>query len=236
MIQRISRVDLRLVDRVWPFAVEREKEIAAHWARRIKENPALWNGKTLRATAVGITGGCLAAEFVETDYAAYVAWRDWGYPDKSFFNIFGVAVVCSKEAHLLFGRMGAHTVGGGLIYPPAGSLDPGDADGDGKIDVFASALRELREETGLNVTEARQGEDFVVWCGQQISVTRVFEFDLSSEELARRIGKFLGDQSRPELAEVIVLKTVADIERDNIEPFARAIAWHLLGKKTGPKT
>lgn len=231
MIQRISRVDLRLVDRVWPFAVERGEEIAAHWARRASENPALWNGKLLISASPRVSGDCLRAQTFEIDYASYTAWRDWGYEDKTHFNIFGSALIRSCEGHLIFGRMAGHTAGAGLIYPPAGSLDPGDVDAGGKIDVFASALRELREETGLSVTEARQGEDFVVWCGQKISVTRVFNFDRGTEALASAISTFVSNQDRPELSEIVVLRSMADVDMENTEPYAIMIAAHLLDNK-----
>jgi len=226
-------VELTLVEGVWPFAEENPGRIASHWALAIKNNPALWNGKLLLAERPELSGNCLRANSIEVSYSSYLAWRDWGYPEKSFFSVFGSAIIRSREGYLVFGEMGMHTAGAGLIYPPAGSLERSDLGEGGRIDVFSSAVRELAEETGLVVDNAGQANpgigDFVSRAGQLISVNRVFQFDQSAASLVKDIEEFMATQERPELAGLVVLKTMADIDKNKTEPYAIGIAKHLLG-------
>jgi 8-oxo-dGTP pyrophosphatase MutT (NUDIX family) len=213
---------------VWPFAEQRRDQIRAHWGQCVKKNPALWNGKLMLSNSLKVSGDCLSAQALEIDYASYTAWRDWGYPDKTHFNIFGSALIRSCEGYLIFGRMAAHTAGAGLTYPPAGALEVADGNEEGGLDVFASALRELGEETGLDIKGARRGEDFAAWCGQMISVTRVFDFNLGAAALVDAITGFIATQDQPELSEVVVLRSMQDVDRLNTEPYAIAIASYLL--------
>ena len=68
--------------------------------------------------------GSSSASYFETDFAAFLAWRDWGFPDESVFNGFGMgALRCTDGAYVL-GEMGAHTANAGRIYFPSGTPDP----------------------------------------------------------------------------------------------------------------
>ncbi len=226
-------MDLTLVEGVWPFAEENPDRIASHWAQAIKNNPALWDGKLLLAERPELKGKCLQAKSIEVSYSSYLAWRDWGYPEKTYFTVFGSAIIRSREGYLIFGEMAEHTAGAGLIYPPAGSLERSDVGEEGRIDVFSSAVRELCEETGLDVGGAgssRSGiADFACRAGQLISVNRVFQFERSAAALVEEISAFMATQDRAELGGVVVLKTLADVEQSKTEPYAIGIAKHLLG-------
>ncbi len=218
---------------VWPFAEKNRDAIAAHWAQAVETNPALWDGKLVLAERPVLNGKCLRANSIEVSYSSYLAWRDWGFPEKTFFNVFGSAVIRSAEGHLVFGEMAAHTAGAGLIYPPAGSLERSDVGEEGRLDVFSSAVRELAEETGLVVDVAVSGRsgfaDFASRAGQLISVNRVFQFERPAAALVEEISAFMATQDRAELGGVVVLKTLADVDQGKTEPYAIGIAKHLLG-------
>ena len=228
MIYEILETDLRLVAGKWAFAIQKRDEIATHWAKSMVGNDALWNGKMLSSRAPKFQNGRLEAQLIEIDYASYLAWRDWGYPDKTQFNIFGSSIIQTAEGHLIYGQMGKHTSWPGRTYPPAGSLEINDVGVGGQIDVFASGARELKEETGLNASDARRGADFVSWSGQQISVCRTFHFDQSSDDLAKEIRAFIKREENSELGDIQVIKTPACLDQANTEPYAIKIAEHLL--------
>ena len=91
----------------------------------------------------------LTGSYFETDFASFLAWRDWGFPDRSVRNAFPQAALMAADGAFLLGVMGDHTANAGHIYFPSGTPDPGDIDGE-RVDIDASLTRELREETGLD--------------------------------------------------------------------------------------
>ena len=81
VIHRVTALDLRVRATAWPFAQARRAEIEAYFADKQREKPKLWNGRVLLARNPVFTGGRLAADYFETDFASFLAWRDWGFPD-----------------------------------------------------------------------------------------------------------------------------------------------------------
>ena len=228
MIDPISGIDMRLTGADWPFAEARRDEIAAHWAEAVSLNPTLFDGQVLGALDPHLDGGVLKAQMIATPFSAFLAWRDWGYPDKTYFNAFGSAVIAGNDGRYLYGVMGAHTSNAGAIYPCGGSLEPADVGPDGMVDVWASAARELNEETGLDVGEARVGKDVLVRSGQLMSFARVFVFDMASDDLAERIRANLETQDDRELADVAVLRSLDDLDPARSHRYAVELAKHLL--------
>lgn len=228
MIQNVTRSRLRLVDGEWPFEVENRAAIAAHWQDEVRQNPSLWNGRVLRARRYDLADGVLSGELVETDYASGLAWRAWGYPDKSVFNCFGAALIVSSDGSLLFGQMGAHTANAGRIYPPGGSLDPEDVGPDGFADIDRSIARELFEETGLLADEAEPGPLLALARGQMVALNRVLRFDVPAADLAARIRANLVTQEERELEDIVVIGSVAELGEVGAVPYAKAMGAHLL--------
>ncbi len=229
-IEPVSGCTLQVEPGDWPFAKREADRIERHWLEARDSNPALWNGRILRARQPVLSDGHLEAKLVETDFAAYLAWRDWGFPDPTHYSVFGSAVIRSREGHLLFGKMGDHTSSAGMIYPPGGSLEPGDTETDGSVDIFKSLRREMEEETGLTGDGAVIEGDLVVWWGQLISVTRVFRYDAPASELLEQIRDNICTQENAELADMVVLKTTEDIDKTATKPYAIATAEYLFEK------
>src|SRR5689334_10916768 len=119
----ISSLDLHLHPGAWPFAEAEKLRITEHWRKLAEANPRIWNGDVLICTGAKIADAVLTGRFLKTDYASFVAWRDWGWPDKSVSNLFGSAIVHSADGALLYGRMAGHTLNPGKIYPPGGPLE-----------------------------------------------------------------------------------------------------------------
>ena len=82
-IIHIDRADLRLGPKVWAFAETRREEIDAHFRATQAVKPALWNGRVLLLHDYAVTDGVMFGAFLETDFASFLAWRDWGWPDSS---------------------------------------------------------------------------------------------------------------------------------------------------------
>ena len=229
MIEPLAGTDLRLTDAAWPFAETRRAEIAAHWQEAVAQKPAMFDGRVLGALNPRMKDGVLSASVIETSFSAFLAWRDWGFADETYFNAFGSAVIAGNDDGYIFGIMGEHTSNAGAIYPCGGSLEPNDVAADGTIDIWASTARELEEETGLLAAEASHGGDILVRWGQLMSFARVYRFDAPVAALARRIEAVLAEQTEPELSGVAVFKTLSDLDRDRVRPYAILTAEYLTG-------
>src|ERR1700722_3601089 len=129
-IHRVATLDLKVGTYSWPFAAERRGEIDAHFAEKQCEKPELWNGRVLLGRNAIHAGDHFSADFFETDFANFLAWRDWDFPDTAVFNGFGMGALQSSDGAFLLGEMGSHTANAGRIYFPAGTPDPAAA-GDG---------------------------------------------------------------------------------------------------------
>ena len=132
----------------WPFAEARRAEIDAHFAHSSARRPALFNGRVLLGRNPVFSGDHFSASYFETDFASFLAWRDWGFPDRDVFNGFGMGALRCADGAFVLGVMGQHTSNAGRIYFPSGTPDLDDIR-DGRLDISGSVVRELEEETGL---------------------------------------------------------------------------------------
>ena len=167
----------------WPFAAARRAEIDAHFAEAQRDNPQLWNGRVLLGRHPVFAGGHLTAGYFETDFASFLAWRDWGFPDKDVFNGFGMGALRCADGAFVLGEMGQHTSNAGRIYFPSGTPDLDDVR-DGALDISGSVARELEEETGLVPGEYRSDPDWhCVYTGPALAMIRLLHVDMPGEAL-----------------------------------------------------
>jgi 8-oxo-dGTP pyrophosphatase MutT (NUDIX family) len=227
-ITELTEVDCRYEPRAWAFAEERRAEIDAHWAKLVARRPAMFNGRVLVMHRRNLRDRAFTGAFFDTDYASFLAWRDFGYPDATVTNCFAMGALSSREGHFLLGVMGPHTANAGMIYFPAGTPDLSDIAG-GRVDLSGNVLRELFEETGL---EAGEVEADPLWTmvamPPRIALMRRLRSGLSSAELKARIERTLAQQDKPELAGVHVVAGRADL-LEAMPAFQRAYLEHALG-------
>jgi 8-oxo-dGTP pyrophosphatase MutT (NUDIX family) len=211
IIHRVTTLDLKVEPWAWSFALERRGEIDAHFAEKQRDKPALWNGRVLLGRDPSFVAGHLAACYFETDFASMLAWRDWGYPDNTIFNGFGMGALRSADGAFVLGEMGGHTANAGRIYFPAGTPDPDDVS-DGMLDVAASIAREVEEETGLSPSDYRAEAHWdCVVTSTSIAMMRILDVDAPGAELQRRIEANLARQQDPELSAIRLVRTRAEL-------------------------
>jgi hypothetical protein len=161
----IERLELRFAPRRWRFADERRAEIDGYFETLRREKPKLWNGRILLMSECAIADGTFCGSFFETDYASFLAWRDWDFPDSTALNCFAAAAVRSADAAFVLGVMGAHTAAAGQVYFPCGTPDHADIVG-GVVDLTGNVRRELPEETGLDwMSSLRRRAGTLYWPG-----------------------------------------------------------------------
>lgn len=210
-IHRVTTLDLKVRPFAWPFAAERRGEIDAHFAGKQREKPELWNGRVLLGRNTLRTDERLAADYFETDFASFLAWRDWGFADMSVFNGFGMGALQSSDGAFLLGEMADHTSNAGRIYFPAGTPDPNDVR-DGVLDIAGSIKREIAEETGLSEADYTMDMHWsCVFAGPSIAMIRILRVDMLGEALKARVEANLARETRPELRAVHLVRSRSDL-------------------------
>ena len=211
VIHRVTTLDLAVEAWSWPFALERRAEIDAHFALQLREKPAMWNGRVLLGRNPVFSGERLSASYFETDFASFLAWRDWGFPDKSVFNGFGMGALLSNDGAFVLGEMGQHTANAGRIYFASGTPDLDDIRGD-TLDMSGSVERELEEETGLAPADYRSDAHWhCIFTGPALSMIRILRVDMPGEALRARIVGNLALQQSPELSDIHLVRGTADL-------------------------
>lgn len=211
VIHRVAMLDLSLRNRPWPFADARRADIEAHFATARTRKPQLWNGRILLASRPVFTAGRFSAEYFEADFASFLAWRDWGFPDRGVFNGFGMGALRCADGAFVLGEMAEHTANAGRVYFPSGTPDLDDIS-DGAVDIAGSVAREVGEETGLTPADYRVGADWhCVVSGAAIAMIRILHVDGSGEALRARIEANLASQQVPELAAIHLVRETGDL-------------------------
>jgi 8-oxo-dGTP pyrophosphatase MutT (NUDIX family) len=209
VIHRVTTLDLGFHQWPWPFADERRADIDTHFAAKQRERP-IWNGRVLLARNPDFTGGHFRAEYFEADFASFLAWRDWGFPDAGVFNGFGMGALRCSDGAFVLGEMGQHTSNAGRIYFPSGTPDLDDISA-GAVDMPGSVAREVLEETGLTPADyiAAAHWDCVV-AGAAIALIRILQVDVPGEALRARIEANLAGQQQPELSAIHLVRGASD--------------------------
>jgi 8-oxo-dGTP pyrophosphatase MutT (NUDIX family) len=213
----VAEIDLRLEARPWPFAQNESERIAAHWRKRQAERPHLFNGRVLllgrHALETRADGAsALRGAFFEVDFSAFLAWRDFGFPDRSTFNCFSAAALLSSDGAFLLGEMAAHTANAGSIYFPAGTPDLSDVF-EGRVDLAASVARELEEETGLSPDAVAFGPSWtLVYDPPHVACIKVMRLDEPAEAAKARIEAFLAKDPVAELSRIHIIRRPEDLD------------------------
>jgi hypothetical protein len=211
-IHSIDRVEVAVEPWDWDFAESRRAEIDRHFAARQRARPALWNGRVLLLNRYAVTDGVLRGACFETDFANFLAWRDWDFPDPGVFNIFAVAALQSADGAYLVGEMAPSTAAAGQIYFPCGTPDPRNV-GGGKLDLDDSLRCELAEETGIEIAtlDVAPGWNFLHDRGFLALMKRVTARE-TADALRSRIMRTLENDSQPEFCDIRIVRGPADLD------------------------
>jgi hypothetical protein len=225
----VTSLDLRFEPAPWPFALERRAEIDAHFVKMQAATPQLWNGRLLLMRRWNLEGTTLHGAYMDTDFASLLAWRDFGFPDRTIFNCFGMAALRSSDGAYLLGEMAASTANAGRIYFAAGTPDLEDV-ADGKVDLAGNVLRELAEETGLMARDVEIAEAWTcVRVGQRLALMREMQAVESANALRARILDHLPRDPHQELSDIHIVRGPGDVDPQRMPPWITGYFRHLWG-------
>jgi 8-oxo-dGTP pyrophosphatase MutT (NUDIX family) len=236
-ILEVAELDFHLAPYHWPFAADRAGEIQSHWEERSKAQQSLFNGRVLllcrhafETRADGKT--LLRGAYFETDFAAFLAWRDFGFPGAEVCNGFSMAALRGLDGAFLLGEMAPHTANAGAIYFAAGTPDRQDVFGD-RVDLLASLTRELEEETGIAASETTYGAGWIVVdAPPRIACMKIMRLGVPAAMGKARIEEFLARDPRAELSAVHVVRSIDDIVPGRTLDFVRDFLSYALAQRS----
>jgi hypothetical protein len=210
-VLRIETLDMRVGPFDWPFARERRAEIGAHFEKARREKPGLWNGRVLLMHEHTFDGASLRGRYFETDFACFMAWRDFGFVDPGINNCFALGALQGADGGYVMGVMGGGTANAGKIYFPGGTPDPADVTGD-RLDLEASVRREVEEETGLAPGQFEIDPGWhCVPAGPLIALLKPMRARQTAAQLQECIRAHIAREANPELSDAFVARGASDI-------------------------
>lgn len=221
-IVRLARVEARVEPYDWHFARENGERIERHWAQISSGKPAMFNGRVMLQHRAAIREGVFEAGYFETDYAAFMAWRDAGHPGPVIRNGFAMAALRANDGAFLCGRMGEHTANAGKVYFAAGTPDREDVRADGTLDLAGSVTRELGEETGLRLDELDVGEAWTAVIEEgRIAFMREVGIDLPAVDARALMLERMRHLEEEELSDIVIVRDLAETQSLDMPPFMR---------------
>ena len=212
-IAPLDAVEIAVEPWTWRFAEARRAEINRHFATQRSERPTLWNGRVLLMHRCTRESRILHGASFETDYASFLAWRDWGCPEAGVCNVFAAAALQSADGAFLLGRMAPSTSAAGQWVFPSGTPDPDDINSTGWLDLVGNVGRELFEETGLDIGVCQVERGWtLVRAGGFVALMKRVTVNESGEQLLEKVTQHLANQAQPEFSAVGVVRSLADVD------------------------
>lgn len=231
-ILALHDLDMRHEQIDWHFATERRAEIDAHWVKFLADKPQSFNGQVFLQHRWQVADGVYSGRYLQTDYASFLAWREFGFPGQPMRNGFAMAALQANDGAFLLGRMGAWTANPGKVYFAAGTPDPGDLQPDGRIDLAASVLREMEEETGLRPEEVNVGQGWIaVELGTRAAFMRSVSIDLPAEAARALMLARMPDLAHPELSDIVICRSAEDIDPVAMPLFQQVFLRHAFAAR-----
>lgn len=227
VILPVDTIDVTLDPTPHPFVQGREKAIAENWALEVREKPAVFNGTVVMLSEFGYANGRLFGRCHPVSYATFLHWRKDRVATAA--HAFAHPMLVSRDNALIAIRMAAHTVNAGRVYFAAGSFEPEDFP-DGVVDAHGNMVREVMEETGLDISDVRREErHYALATDRGTVIFRRYFLDEDAERIAARIRDFVSAESEPEIDGPVVIRSPGDLPSGLMPHMQPMIDWHFSG-------
>ena len=224
VILPVETVAVRLDAAPHPFETDNGVEIDANWAREKAANPALFDGAMVLLSRLTYDRRRLEGVCHLIRYATFLHWRR--HRPAVAGHTFAHAMLVTTDNALIAVRMGRHTANPGNVYFAAGSFEPMDFT-DGFADVDFNMIREVREETGLNLAPLPRDPICHVLATEAGTVIfRRFYLPFDSTEAARRIEEHVAGDPDPEVVGPVIIRDPADLPDGILPHMLPLIEWH----------
>jgi 8-oxo-dGTP pyrophosphatase MutT (NUDIX family) len=221
----IEQADLMFDAGPHPYETANAADIALNWLAETAKKPALFNGEVMFFSSIRWRDNRLDARCHAIRFATFMHWRRTR-SDPSAEHLYAHAMPVSADGALVAIRMAPHTANAGRVYFAAGSFDRDDLHG-GRLDIAFNMAREVREETGIDLTGCRADPIHHGWSGDGGTVlARRYFLDQPADEIAERIRGHIAADPDPEIDEAIVIRGPDDVPAGLMPHMPPLIAWH----------
>lgn len=222
-ITPVTALDVRCVERPWPWAEAHAAEIDAFWNDAKAKQPKLFDGPVFLFAEARIEDGTFRAVSFETRFSRLFYAKRHGFPDPEVANGFAMGALRAADGAFLLGVMGPETANCGQVYFPAGTPDPSDRLDDGRLDLMGSVVRELAEETGLESDDYEIGEGWVlVKDGGLLAFLRPVRLPEPAVEARSRMLGRMERFKEQELSDIHIAQDPGGIDEYRMPPFIQA--------------
>ncbi|TJU95688.1 MAG: hypothetical protein E5Y12_25755 [Mesorhizobium sp.] len=229
VILPVDAVEVRLDPGPHPFALENADAIAENWQREIAANPALFDGTVVLLSQLAWRDKRLVGRCHAINYSTFMLWRQQR-ENTGAEHAYAHAMLVAGDNALVAIRMGPRTVSAGRVYFAAGSFEPIDFR-DGLVDVDFNMIREVREETGLDLLAARRGVRYhALSMASGTVIFRRYHVTAPADEIARRISAFVAAEADPEIEGPVIIRDAADLPEGLSPHMKPLIEWHFSGE------
>ncbi|CDX12956.1 conserved hypothetical protein [Mesorhizobium sp. ORS 3324] len=230
VILPVDAVDVRLDPAPHPFERDNQGAIAENWRREMAAKPALYDGTVVLLSALAYRDSRLIGRCHAVKYSTFMLWRknrERGGAEHAYAH----AVLTAGDNALVAIRMGSHTVNAGRVYFAAGSFEPVDFR-DGLVDVDFNMIREVGEETGIDLSAARRGERYhALSTSNGTVIFRRYHVAEPAEEVARRISAFVAAETEPEIEGPVIIRNAADLPDGLMGHMKPLVEWHFANEQ-----
>ena len=224
VILPVDEIDVMLDPAQHPFERGKEDAIAENWKQEIAAKPALFDGTVVLLSEFGYDGGRLFGRCHAVGYSTFMYWRKDRVATAA--HAFAHPMLVSSDNALVAIRMGAHTVNAGRVYFAAGSFEPEDFP-DGVVDAHGNMVREVLEETGLDISGVRRGKRHYALATEKGTVIfRRYYLDGTADEIAARIRDFVASEDEPEIEGPVIIRNARDLPDGLMPHMPPMIEWH----------
>lgn len=223
-ITPIERVKVRIDPAQHPFEAAHSDAIAANWQAEIAAQPALFNGRMALLSQLALRDGVLAGHCHEVNYASFLYWKRNRAGTAE--HVFAHPALVSRDNALIAIRMGPRTANPGAVYFAAGSFEAEDFR-DGLCDLELNMIREVREETGLDISLNRRDAGYQLFSlDRATAIFRRFWLEDDAETIAGRIRAFVASETDPEIEGPVIIRGPDDRPGGLRPHMAAFMQWH----------
>lgn len=225
VILPVEAVEVRLVPEPHPFERDNAAAIARNWDHEIAANPALFDGTVVLLSELSYRDRALRGSCHAVRYSTFMHWRR-NRAESGAEHAYAHAVLAAADDALVAIRMGLHTVNAGKVYFAAGSFEPIDFT-DGRVDVDANMIREVREETGLYIARAKRDPlCYALSTTRGTVIFRRYRLDEDADAIAASIRSFVEREPEPEISGPVVIRSGDDLPDGLMPHMPPLIRWH----------